>query len=76
MAHLTPIQQRLFDLLRDGCRHSAADLIRAVDVEWDLNNLRVQISHLRKRLPNGHDIMCRRDGAVVFYAYVRVVSVK
>ena len=80
MVHLTPIQAKLMDILKDGCRHSADDLIRSIDQYWNRENLRCHISHLRQILSTmGQDIVCRKEGGrsgVAYYYLTRAVTVK
>lgn len=47
---LTPTQQRIYDVLKDGECHKPIELLMAVDEQADSNNLRQHISILRGRL--------------------------
>ena len=71
----TPTQNAIMDVLRDGRRHSKCELMKCLDEFSTSNNLRVHLSHLRKRLESrGDDIVCElgRDGS--YYRWVRIIS--
>lgn len=47
---LTPTQQRIFDVLKDGWEHPVDELVKAIDTHAELHQLRNHISDMRPKL--------------------------
>jgi DNA-binding response OmpR family regulator len=63
MDNLTPTQQRIWDILKDGEPHSRMELKRAIDPYnpelCSKGNLDVHLTMLRKKIPDGFVIIAR-----------------
>lgn len=63
MAKMTPTQQRLWEILKDGKPHSRLELKKAIDPEnpelCSKGNLDAHLSMLRKKIPEGFVIIAR-----------------
>jgi hypothetical protein len=69
----TPIEQKIFDLLRDGETHHRSQLLELLDNEMAIyQNLFNHITNIRRKIqPNGLDLLCRRSN----YRLVRFITV-
>lgn len=66
----TPVQCRILATLEDGRAHHWSDL--KDDPLWTMDNIKDQLSKLRKRLPPDMLIYCHRAGNGPFYQLLRL----
>jgi hypothetical protein len=60
---LTATERRIWELLSDGELHPHVDLLACIDPLATLNNLKPHLSRLRRKLPDGWDIVSvQRNG--------------
>lgn len=73
---LTPMQQKLMNLLGDEQRHSIAEIIERVFTKEDTaNNVQYTVSMLRKAIrPKGMDVACIMLGRETFYQLARLTA--
>jgi hypothetical protein len=74
---LTPIQQKMVDLLSDGLCHTKEELHGCLyDDQGPLRNIAQHITMARKLLrPTGRDIICQREGkSKSYYRLVRLTA--
>lgn len=71
---LTPSQRRIFDLLRDGKRHTMLELKKAVYDEYiGNNNIAQQLNQIRKKIRfRGLEVICRLESKRIYYQLVIV----
>ena len=56
---LTPVQKKMLAVLADGKRHGRERLHKCLSDELGpLSNIRAHLTALRKRLPEGQEIVC------------------
>jgi len=73
----TPTEKRIMDLLSDGERHARAEVHSLINDELsDLNNMRLHILNLRKKLPEGEAVLCEISGYKTFYRHVKLIKSK
>lgn len=72
----TPLEQRLIDSLSDGKPHCQKELIKAVDDTglMSVNQLRVYLCGLRKKLPEGQAILSTIVNRKRSYQHVRLLN--
>ncbi len=67
----TRMQRRILRILADSQKHTKYELIKCIDdTEATLNNLQSHIYNIRKRLPQGHEIICEAGNGPITYRYV------
>lgn len=75
---LTGPERKMYEVLRDGCKHTRGALQRAAwgaEGEDYAANLRIAVSNIRKVIvPLGFDVVIRYDNMKSHYMMVRVVS--
>lgn len=73
----TNTQQRILDRLADGQAHSYAELLKCLnDDQATPAGLHVHVCNLRKKLPEGEEIICQLAGYVRGYRHVRLLVPK
>lgn len=72
---LTPTQQRFYDLMADGCRHTVEEFIELLpDPMGDDVNVLKHVQSLRTLLrPMCEDVVCERYNRVKTYRRVRTI---
>lgn len=70
----TPTERRLNELLMDGQLHPVKELHALLwDEQSSEQTVQFHVSNLRKKLPDGKDVILRRVGGSSFYVMMRTL---
>lgn len=71
----TKTEQRIMDLLSDGYTHHRKEILKLLpDDNASMSMVCDHIGNVRRKLPNGQDIVCRYVRRAIHYQHVRLMG--